>query len=85
MSDVPVILRPGASLDSANFASTKSVTAVTTIGISVVSFANETAAGVAIPKRRSGEFFTSFSLILFRLSWLFWAFWYSKVRFSPSL
>ena len=60
MSDVPVILRPGASLDSANFASTKSVTAVTTIGISVVSFANETAAGVAIPKRRSGEFLQVF-------------------------
>ncbi len=68
MSEVPVMLRPGSSFESANFAPTKSVTAVTTIGVSVVSFAKDTAAGVAMPNKRSGEAFTRRSLILFKLS-----------------
>ena len=74
ISVVPVTLPPGSLTLFTNFASFKSVTAVTVIGTSVVAFNNDWAAGVAIPSNRSGSSLINFSLILFKLSWLFWAF-----------
>ena len=85
MSEVPVTLPPGASLEATSLASAGAVTAVTRMGMSLVALAMAWAAGVAMARTRSHLSLTNLSAMVWQLACSPWAFWKSILICSPSL
>lgn len=85
MSVVPVTLPPGASAKSTRPASTGSVTAVKSTGLSVTAWASDCADGVAMPRMRSSPEDAKLEAMFVAVAWSPEAFCTSRVRFSPSV